>query len=88
MEKNPVILNLRFKIWYHLNFRDLGGALPTPEGQNGVFGDTSNHHHVLFHPPLINHPTHDHHNPQMRLGNTYTEPSQTLPCTLDLVEVY
>ncbi len=48
-------------------FRDLGATLPPADTQNGMFGDTSNHHHVLFHPPLMNHPTHDH-NSQMRLG--------------------
>ncbi|XP_021946818.1 zinc finger protein ZIC 1 isoform X2 [Folsomia candida] len=50
-----------------LRSRDLGATLPPVDTQNAMFGDTPNHHHVLFHPPLMNHPTHDH-NSQMRLG--------------------
>jgi len=56
-------------IIFYFVFRELGATLPTAEPQNSMFGETANHHHVLFHPPLMNHPTHDQHS-QMRLGSS------------------
>lgn len=61
-----------YNIFYSFCFcsnRELGAALPTADTQNSMFGETANHHHVLFHPPLMNHPTHDQHS-QMRLGSS------------------
>ncbi len=64
------VIQSHFDVFVFENYRELGAALPSAETQNSMFGETANHHHVLFHPPLMNHPTHDQHS-QMRLGSSF-----------------